>query len=152
MKKSNKDSSNFSDIQLLTELAEVCKTGNTFYSNVASSVENQALRNQLFSMSDLRSGIVSSLEHELIALNSSELTEAAIRLKHWYSEAPNKFSDFESLDFLNTVEDKERQYLSALRNRISRVRNQRYAKMLATKTASIQIMHDQLKQLKETFS
>lgn len=151
MKTQNNDPNINHDLQLLTELAEVCETGKTFYSNVASDVENQALRNQLFNMSDLRAGIVSSLDHETTDLNSRELTQAAIRLKHWYSKAPREFLDFENRDFLETAEDKEQQYLSTLRHRISRVRNQRYAKILASKAASIQIMHDQLRQLKETF-
>ncbi len=140
------------DLELLTELADVCKTGEAFYSTVASDVEHQALRNQLFSMADLRSGIVNSLAHENVEPRSEALTQTADHLKRWYHKAPEKYSDFENREFLETTEDREQQYLSLLRRRVSRVRNQRYAKILANKIASIQIMHDQLKRLKDTFN
>lgn len=141
------------DAEILNIVIAVCRDGEEFLRYVADQVKGQQSRNAFLEMASVRSDIVQELESEVRArgLKPNETGTLGGKVTQWYSEAKGHFVDFDNFEFIEQLENVEKRSLLVLRKAVHEVKDQSLVYCLSSLVADIQMAHDRLRLLKQSF-
>lgn len=151
LKNSLENISKVHDAKILNEVIAVCRDGCNFYRHAAQQVDDQTLRNLFLGMAGVKADIVNQLTPEVEACDVEANTSGTLvgRLRQWYADAKDNFSNYHDYIFIEQLEEAEDRTLSVLRKAVKSVESNRLASQLSSQVASAQMTHDRMKALKE---